>query len=185
MHLIIIIAALLSPGQAQTDLPRPAPSKMGLETAMQQVGLPAENASMLVGQTTWRSDPSGMIHRHGSLEWRTLNGQTVIPLSTDNRPTRRHFCHTAPGHDPVPGNRQIHIVTGSDPEAPPTLVLGTTPNHEVLLVDLQPGETVSVVSVTHTGSGKTKERISLDRSGEVLMLKRQGDGAEACFGYPS
>ena len=185
MHLFITIAILVSPGLAQTDLLRPAPSKLGLETAMLQAGLPTENASMLVGQTTWRSDPSGMVHRHGSLEWRTLDGQAVIPPSTDHRPTRRHYCHTAPGHDPVPGNRQIHFVTGSDPEAPPTLVLGTTPEHEVLLVDLQPGETVSVVSVTHTGSGKTKERISLDRAGEVLMLRRQGDGAQACFGYPS
>ena len=54
-----------------------------------------------------------------------------------------------------------------------------------LLVDLQPGETISVLSVTHVESGKTKERISLNRNGEMLLLRREGDGAKACFTYPS
>ena len=175
----------MSPGVAQTGAPEVRPSKMGLETAMLKAGLAAADASVLVGQTTWRSDPSGQIHRHGSVEWRMLDGQTVIPRSTDEQPTRRSYCHTAPGHDPVPGNRAIHFVTGSDPEAPSTLVLGTTPSREVLLVDLQPGETVSVLSVTHTQTGKTKERILLDRQGEVLSLRREGAGAQVCFAYPS
>lgn len=185
MHLFIFIIGWLSSSLAQTDFPVPAPSKLAIETAMVQAGLPTENASLLTGETTWRSDPSGVIHRHGSIEWRTLDGQDVIPRATDEQPTRKRYCHTAPGHDPVPGNREIHFVNGADTEAPPTLVLGTTPSHEVLLVDLQPGETISVLSVTHIHSGKTKERISLDRKGEMLVLRRHGDGAQACFTYPS
>ena len=72
-----------------------------------------------------------------------------------------------------------------DQDAPPTMVLGTTPAHEVLLVALNPGDTVQVTAVTHTASGQTRELIKLERAGETLELRRQGDGAEACFAYPS
>ncbi len=185
VHLFLFITFLVSGGFAHTETPRRAATTMGVETAMLKAGLPAKNTSVLVGETTWRSDASGTIQRHGSLEWRTLNGEAVIPKSTDQHPTRNQFCHTAPGHDPVPGNREVHFVTGADADYPSTLVLGTTPTNEVLIVDLKPGETLSVLTVTHIQSGKTKERISLDRSDEVLYLRRHGSGAEACFTYPS
>ena len=160
-------------------------NRMGLEVAMRQAQLAVENASILVGQTIWRSDPSGLIHPHGSLHWRTMQGSDLLEPRTDPTPTRQRYCETTPGHDPVPGDRQIQVMDNGDKDAPPTMVLGTTPSHEVLLVSLNPGDTVQVTAVTHTASGRTHEFIKLERAGESLELRRRGDGAEACFAYPS
>ena len=160
-------------------------NRLAIEVAMQRAQLAVENASVLVGQTVWRSDTSGLIHPHGSLHWRTMGGSDLLEPVTDPTPTRQRYCQTTPGHDPVPGDRQIQVMGDGDQDAPPTMVLGTTPAHEVLLVALNPGDTVQVTAVTHTASGQTRELIKLERAGETLELRRQGDGAEACFAYPS
>ncbi len=189
MHTILFILGVLSLGQAR-DAPTDSPeghvsNRLGLEIAMQQAQLAVENASILVGQTIWRSDTTGLIHPHGSLHWQTMQGSDLLAPKTDPTPTRQRYCQTTPGHDPVPGDRQIQIMDGAGKDTPPTLVLGTTPSHEVLLVSLNPGDTVQVVAVTHTVSGQTREIIKLEREGESLELRRLGDGAEACFAYPS
>ena len=189
MHTVLFLLSIQSVGLAGDTHAIPVAAqvsnKMGLEIAMQQAQLAVENASILVGQTIWRSDPSGLIHPHGSLHWRTMQGSDLLEPKTDPTPTRQRYCQTTPGHDPVPGDRRIQVLEGADRDAPPTMVLGTTPSHEVLLVSLNPGDTVQVTAVTHTTSGQTREIIKLERGGESLELRRQGDGAEACFAYPS
>ena len=189
MHTILFILGIHSLGHARDIQSIPVAAqvhnKMGLEVAMQRAQLAVENASILVGQTIWRSDNSGLIHPHGSLHWRTMQGSDLLESKTDPTPTRQRYCQTTPGHDPVPGDRQIQVMDGGDKDAPPTMVLGTTPSHEVLLVSLNPGDTVQVTAVTHTASGQTREVIRLERAGETLELRREGDGAEACFAYPS
>lgn len=188
MHAFLFILGIHSIAEAR-DVPSipvaaQVSNKMGLEVAMQRAQLAVENASILVGQTIWRSDRTGLIHPHGSLHWRTMEGSDLLEPKTDPSPTRERYCQTTPGHDPVPGDRQIQVMDSADKDAPPTMVLGTTPDNEVLLVSLNPGDTVQVTAVTHVASGQTRELITLKRPGETLELRREGDGAEACFAYP-
>lgn len=183
-HLLILLALTFSgPSVAATHWT--APNKLGLETAMAAVALPIEQASVLLGQTIWRSDPSGVIHPHGSIEWRGLQGREVLPPTTDNQPTRSRYCQTVDGHDPVPGDRQVHLYRGNDEEAPTTMVLGTAASTEVLLVSLKPGDTLQVTQVTNTTTGRKLEHISLERGGEALSLTRSGKGVEACYASAS
>jgi hypothetical protein len=176
---LLLVWALPQTGLADTHWS--TPNKLGLTVAMTATSLTFEHTSMLLGHTTWRSDPTGVIHPHGSLEWRGLTGQEVIPLTVDEQPTRMRFCQTATGHDPVPGDRVIHLYRADDPDAPTSLVLGTAPEHEVLLVSLQPGDTLQLTQVSHTSSGRKMEHISMERAGETLSLSRGGKGAQACY----
>ncbi len=182
--LIAIIGALfVLPAHAETDWE--IPNRLGVELALSTTGIAPENVSLVTGSTTWRSDVQGVTHRHGTLEWRKLDGTVVLDPTTDEQPSDKPFCMVLPGHDPVPGGRDVKLFRGTDEHSPPQLILANSKEQESVLVHLQPGDTLEIVEATHKTTGVRSEHLRVTRDGQFLSVTREGKGSKVCYSVES
>ena len=79
------------------------PNRLGVELALQTTGILPQHVSLVTGRTTWRSDTEGNTHKHGTIEWKKLDGSDVLKPTTAQRPSDNHYCMRMPGNETVPG----------------------------------------------------------------------------------
>ncbi len=161
------------------------PNRLGVELALQTTGIAPQNVSLVTGSTTWRSDVQGNTHRHGTIEWKKLDGSTVLEPTTEQRPSDKPFCMVLPGHDPVPGGRNVKLFRGTDSQSPPQLMLANTKEQESVLVHLQPGDTLEIVEAVHKGTGARSEHLRVTRNNQFLSVTREGNGSRVCYSNES
>jgi hypothetical protein len=161
------------------------PNRLGVEIALQTTGIEPQNVSLVTGRTTWRSDTQGNTHRHGTIEWKKLDGSTVLKPTTAQRPSEKPFCMDLPGHDPVPGGRDVKLFRGTDSESPPQLMLANNKDKESVLVHLQPGDTLEIVEAIHKGTGARSEHLRVTRNNQFLSVTRKGNGSRVCYSSES
>jgi len=172
-----------------TDVRRELADPLALELALARAGLRPSDASVVFGRTTWRADDSGLVHPRGTVGWRELTGPIVVPDTTSPQTRGRRFCTQVPGHDPVPGGRELRLYRSPEVNADPmdpvstqaTLVLGTGPEGEVLFSSLRPGEQIQIIEAVPIRGGTPREHLRIDRQGRSLSITRIGTGSKVCY----
>jgi len=189
MRLFFALAALFVSPVALADVGRSVPNRIATELALQAARIGNSSASIVTGETTWRSDDRGVVNRHGTVSWQVLDGTTVIEPTTDPNPTRSQFCSQVDGHDPVPGERALHLFRSDapDPNFPnpgdqtPSLILGTGDAAEAVFATLKPGDQLNIVEAIRTKDGLRSEHMSIRRGHRTLSITRDGSSTRVCY----
>lgn len=188
--MLSVVLLLSSASMASQPWTAPArahiPDRVRVELELHERGIPASAASYLGGETAWRSDEAGQTHAEHALRWLRL---TDAPILEDTRaPSRAHRCAAIPGHDPIPGSRQVHLYrndrtnhAAAELGAQPGLVLASSADGEIALVTLRPGDQILLVEATHNRSGDQVEHLELRRGLRRLTLTRDGRDPEVCY----
>jgi hypothetical protein len=188
MLITLFSAALASQGWSE-EARMLIPDRITVELELGELGIPPESASYLGGTTHWKTDESGQTVPQHALRWLRLERS---PLASDTTaPEQAERCIVATGHDPIPGQRQIHLYRSSLADkaehtsaalgAQPGMVLASTDQGEVALVTLRPGDQVLHIDVEHNRSGRREEHLELRRGRRLLRLSRDGTSPRACY----
>jgi hypothetical protein len=163
------------------------PDRLSVEVALDKIGVNANEASWLGGETWWRTEEDGQTRQRHRLGWTLLSGRSV--LETESFEDAE--CAILEGRDPIPGTRQVHLYSSSVTEdvrmnaavgQQPGIVLASTAESEIAMVALRPGDQVLVVDAENNRTGRRAELVELRRGQRMLQLKRNGEDPEVCYG---
>jgi len=158
-----------------------AGTSLNARTAMSAAGQTVEDATVVTGQTTWRSDVRGVVHAHKTLDWKTLVGSPVMGTATSERPRRGRFCHEAEDQNGAPGGRTLHLYKQEDGDQQAQMILGNNEDTPTVFAALRPGESVQIIEALNSATGERMEHLEIRRPKDSLSLTRGGEGTELCY----
>ena len=158
-----------------------AGTPLNARTAMSAAGQTVESATVVTGQTTWRSDPRGVVHPHKTLDWKTLAGSPVMGTTTSERPTSRRFCQEASDQGGAPGGRTLHLYKQQESNEQAQMILSNNEDTPTIFATLRPGESVQIIEALNSATGERVEHLEIRRSRDSLSLTRGGEAAEICY----
>lgn len=187
MNLLILLLSALADSSLGGEARLIVPDRLSVEVALDKVGVNANEASWLGGETWWRTEEDGQTRQRHRLGWTLLSGRSV--LETESFEDAE--CAILEGRDPIPGTRQVHLYSSSVTEdvrmnaavgQQPGIVLASTAESEIAMVALRPGDQVLVVDAENNRTGRRAELVELRRGQRMLQLKRNGEDPEVCYG---
>jgi hypothetical protein len=142
------------------------PSPLSVELMLQKLQIRPEDTAYVSVETT---------EKKKSIRWFLLDGH----LLTKERQLKNGDCRQFQGRDPVQNIRELHSFKST--ETHDGLFLSTTDENTQVMVDLMPGESLSVTTMLSNIDTSAEELINLQRNSGSLRIHRDGQRVKTCM----
>lgn len=168
MYLLLTTLSYASPELVSLTLETKEniPSPLSVELMLQKLQIRPENTTYVSVETT---------EKKRAIRWFLLDGH----LLSKERHLTKGDCHQFQGRDPVQNIRELHSFKST--EAHEGLFLSTTDENTQVMVDLKPGESLSVTTMLSNIDTSAEELINLDRKSGSLRIHRDGQKVKTCM----